>query len=102
MKSKIFNISTLSTHLFWDVDIHTLTFKDNKSFIVKRILEYGLLSDWMQLNRYLDLDEIADIVSGIKDLDYKSLSFIATISKKPKENFLCYTTQQSTAAHWNF
>jgi len=102
LKSATFNINLLSPHLFWDVDIQLLTFKDNKQFIVKRILEYGLFSDWLQLNQYLDIDEIADVVSNIKDLDYKSLSFIATISKRPKEKFLCYTTQQSTAPHWNF
>jgi len=102
MKPETFNINLLSPHIFWDVDIQLLTLKDNKQFIVKRILEYGLLSDWMQLNQHMDIDEIADVVSNIKDLDYKSLSFISTISKRPKEKFLCYTTQQSTAPHWNF
>ena len=102
MQTDTFKISALSPHLFWDVDISKLSLHDNKQFIVKRILEYGLLSDWMQLNQYLDINEIADIVSGIKDLDCKSLSFIATLSKRPKEKFLCYTTQQSTAQHWNF
>ena len=102
MKSGTFNINLLSAHLFWDVDIQRLTFEDNKQFIVKRILEYGLFSDWMLLNQHLNINEIADEVSMIKDLDYKSLSFIATISKRPIEKFLCYTTQQSTAPHWNF
>lgn len=102
MKSGTFNINTLSPHLFWDVDINKLSFNINREFIIKRILEYGLLTDWMQLNRHLEIDEIADIVSGIKDLDNKSLSFIAAISKIPIEKFLCYTTQQSTTPHWNY
>ena len=102
MKPSTFNINVLSQHLFWDVDVQLLTFQDNKQFIVKRILEYGLFSDWMQLNQHLDINEIADIVSNIKDLDYKSLSFISTISKRPKEQFLCYTTKQSTAQHLTF
>jgi hypothetical protein len=102
MKPAAFNLNVLSPHLFWDVDSQWLTFKDNKQFVVKRILEYGLFSDWIQLNQYLDIDEIADIVSNIKDLDYKSLSFISTISRRPREKFLCYTIQQSTPPHWNF
>jgi hypothetical protein len=102
MKSPTFNITLLSTHLFWDVDIRTLTFEDHKQFIVKRILEYGLFSDWTLLNQYLNVDEIADIVENIKDLDQKSLSFVSTISKRPKEKFLCYTTQRSMPRHWNF
>jgi hypothetical protein len=47
MKTETFNINSLSPHIFWDVDIKLLTLKDNKQFIVKRILEYGLFSDWM-------------------------------------------------------
>ena len=102
MESATFNISSLSPHLFWDVDIKQLNFNDNKQFIVKRILEYGLLSDWMLLNHFLNIDEIADIVLQIKELDYKSLSFIAVLSKRPKEKFLCYTTQLSITPHLNF
>jgi hypothetical protein len=102
MKSTSFDIKTLSPHLFWDVDIKKLSFEDNKGFIVKRILEYGLFSDWIELNMSLNIDEIADAVSTVRELDYKSLSFIAAISKRPKEKFKCYTTQQSTPPHWNF
>lgn len=102
MEPDTFNIRSLSPHLFWDVDIKQLNFNDNKQFIVKRILEYGLLSDWVLLNHFLNIDEIADIVLQIKELDYKSLSFIATLSKRPKEKFLCYTTQQSITPHLNF
>jgi len=102
MKPAKFNIDLFSNHLFWDVDIQKLSLKNDKRFIVKRILEYGLLSDWIELNNYLDIEEIADAVSNIKDLDYKSLSFIAAISKRRRENFLCFTTQQSIISHWDF
>ena len=102
MRTATFNINVLSQHLFWDVDLQLLTFQDNKQFIVKRILEYGLFSDWKQLNQHLDINEIADIVSNIKDLDYRSLSFISAISKRPKEKFICYTIKQSTAQHLTF
>ena len=102
MESITFNINTLSPHLFWDVDIRELSLKVNKEFIVKRILEYGLLTDWLQLSKSLDIEEIADAVSNIRDLDPKSLSFIAVISKRPKEKFLCYTIQQSNPLLWNF
>ena len=102
MKPGAFNINLLSPHLFWDVDVRKITFKDNKQFVIKRILEYGLLSDWMQLCNHLKINEIADAVSNVKDMDCKSLSFIASISKRPKEHFLCYTTKQSTISHSPF
>jgi len=102
MKPSTFEINALSPHLFWDVDIQMLNFNDDKQFIIKRILEYGLLSDWMLLRKHIDIDEISDTVLNMKYLDSKSLSFISAISKRPKEKFLCYTTQQSTTSHWNF
>lgn len=102
MKPEAFNIDLLSPHLFWDVERSKVTFRGNKQFIIKRILEYGLLSDWMELCKHLDIDQIADLVSDIKDLDNKSLSFIAAMSKRPKESFLCYTMKQSMNPHLLF
>jgi hypothetical protein len=102
MNQSTFDLNILSPHLFWDLDKRSITFKDHKQFIVKRILEYGLYTDWTALNQYLDIDEIADIVTEIKDLDPKSLAFISAISNRPKEKFICYTMPRSTTPHWNF
>jgi len=45
MKAEALNLNMLSPHLFWDVDVSKIIFKDSKQFVIKRILEYGLLSD---------------------------------------------------------
>lgn len=102
MKPGAFDINQLSPYLFWDVDVNSVTINDNKQFVIKRVLEYGLLSDWLELSSYFSIGEIADAVSNIKDLDNKSLSFIAAISKRPKESFLCYTMKRSTITHSPF
>jgi hypothetical protein len=102
MSKSILNINNLSPHLFWDVEISSINIEENKQFIVQRILEYGLLSDWTQLYHYYGIEEIATIAMQIKDLDNKSLAFITAISKLPKEKFRCFTTQQSIPQHWNF
>ena len=96
------NIDNFSSHLFWDIDKNELSFETNKDFIVKRILEYGLLHDWTQLNKFLDINEITSIAKRFKKLDKRAVSFIATISNTPKKHFKCYTTKQSTPQHWNF
>ena len=100
MKNTDFNISKLSSHLFWDVDANKLRMKEDFPFIVKRILEYGLLSDWNLLSNHFSLEEITTVVLKFRDLDSKSLSFISTISKEPIENFQCYITKQSIPPHW--
>ncbi|MCK4981498.1 MAG: hypothetical protein KAS17_01175, partial [Victivallaceae bacterium] len=60
------------------------------------------INDWEIIQNYYGINEISKIASKIRDLDKKSASFIALISKIPKENFLCYITKQSTKKHWNF
>jgi len=92
----------LSKHLFWDIDVNKLDFQKNKKYIVHRVLDYGLISDWEMIKKYYGINEIARIATGIRDLDKKSASFISLMAKIPKENFLCYITKQSTQKHWNF
>ena len=100
LKKSGFDIAKLSSHLFWDVNADVLTTENDFSFIVKRILEYGLIDDWNLLKSHFSLEEITTVVKQFRDLDSKSLSFISTISKEPKQNFLCYITNQSIPPHW--
>ncbi len=102
MQTEPIDITSLSAHLFWDVDPKTLSFEKNMDFIVGRILEYGLMEDWILLRDSLGIQGIAEIAMNIRELDPVSLNFIASISKIPIEKFRCYTTQQSIPQHWNF
>ena len=100
--SNSFDIATLSPHLFWDVDRSKLDIQRSKKLIVQRVLEYGLLSDWILINKYFGLQEISEVAMNLRSLDDKALSFISFVSKIPKEKFLCYTMKQSSPKHWNF
>ena len=102
MNNSFSDIDKLSAHLFWDVDQKKCTWKDNSAFIVERVLDYGLWEDWCLLSRNVSIDEIAEIASQIKNLTPRSLYFISEISKKPVEDFRCYTLMQSIPQHWNF
>jgi hypothetical protein len=93
---------SFSPHLFWDVDKTQFNFENQERFLIKRVLEYGLLNDWLLLKKRYGIDFIAEIATGIRDLDPKAMTFIALISNKSKEKFLCYTTRQSNPPHWNF
>ncbi len=94
---------TLSSHLFWDVDSEKLDPESNAAFIIQRVLQYGLIEDWLFIQKYYGLKKIGKIASKeIRDLDDKSLSFVAFITKIPKEQFLCFTLKQSKPKHWDF
>ncbi len=96
------NINQLSPHLFWDVDKTKIDFEKNKKLVIHRVLDYGLLSDWLYTMEYYGLSEIGNTAVKIRDLDSKSMSFVSVLAKIPKERFLCYTTKQSQSRHWNF
>ncbi len=96
------NLSEFSDHLFWDVDRNTLDINKNFNFILQRTLSYGLFSDWILLYKAFGLKKIVDETKKIRNLDDKSLHFIAQISDSPLSDFKCYTSRQSIPQHWHF
>ena len=99
---KKFNISQLSPHLFWDVDRDKLDIDKNRKLIVHRVLEYGLMHDWILLKNDLGIKKIGETAIKIKDLDDRALSFISMLTKIPEDQFICYSINQSQPKHWNF
>jgi hypothetical protein len=99
---KISSANSFSSHLFWDIDRNSLDLEKNKKFIVQRVLEYGLIDDWLTLRNLYGIDEIADTATKLRTLEPRALSFISTCSNTPLEKFRCYTTRQSTPTHWYY
>jgi len=95
-------INHFSKHLFWDVDRATLDMDTNSSYIIKQVLEYGLMNDWSLLQQYYGMTLIAREAVKYRDLDKKAMTFIAFLSQTPIHEFRCYNQQQSTPQHWNF
>lgn len=100
--SPVYKITDFSPHLFWDVDRNKLDWKKNRSQIVKRVLEYGLLNDWKLIQRYYGVGQIGEICKELRSLDNKSLWFISSLTGIPKKSFRCYILKQSMPRHWNF
>ena len=98
MKQSLSN--SLSKHLFWDVAPSKLDIERNKKLIIQRVLDYGMLSDWEFIYNRYGLEEIVKIALSIKDLDFKSASFVSLLSGIPKEEFACYLTKPLTQRHW--
>lgn len=101
-QEKCVNIQDFSNHLFWDVDRNDFDVDKNFSFLVKRVLEYGVLKDWMLLYNNFGLDKITLEAKKLRSLDTKSMHFIARLSNTSIEEFKCYTLKQSIPGHWNF
>ncbi len=95
-------INQLSSHLFWDIDKHSLESEKSKKTIVKRVLQYGKIEDWHILVKMYGVNEIAFISKSLRDLDMKSASFVSLLSNTSINDFACYTLKQSIPQHWNF
>jgi len=91
-----------SKHLFWEVDRSSLDMEESRDYIVKKVLEYGLIDDWQLLQKYYGIEKIAEIAKSFRELDKKTLSFISFLSNTPLKEFRCYNYQQSIPQHWNF
>jgi len=92
------SINNLSSHLFWDIDRDLLDQETHKKFIVQRVLEYGLLSDWVILKKIYTIDEVTKTAVTLRTLEPRAL----TITHTPLESFRCYSTRQSTIKHWQY
>ncbi len=97
-----FNINNFSKHLFWDTNRLNLNTEKNKSYIIKQVLEYGLIEDWSLLLKIYGIEKIAKTAKSFRELDKKALSFVSFLSQIPIEDFRCYNYQQSIPQHWNF
>lgn len=95
-------VNTLSSHLFWDVDISDIDKKKHSKYIITKVLKYGLYSDWKTIVKFYSLNMIIDVAVKMRELDKRTAAFLSIISNVPKNKFACYITEQSTPKHWNF
>jgi hypothetical protein len=91
-----------STNLFWDVDLSDLDMETHRAFIVERVLDYGSWEDWLFIRKYYGMEQLKEIALGIRSMFPESLSFIATITRTPENQFRCYKLLQSKSPHWIF
>lgn len=95
-------LDKFSSYLFWDVDKSSLNMEEHASYIIKRVLEYGQLSDWNRIKEYYTLPVIVSYVKQFRELEPRALTYISAISNIPIQQFRCYTMRQLSPKHWNF
>ncbi len=96
----ILKLSDFSTHLFWEMDKETFDPTKNKRALFKRVMEYGLMSDFNLIRKFYGIDQIAEELKWVQSLEPKALHFIATISNSSLNDFKCYTRKQLSQKHW--
>jgi len=92
----------LSKTLFWDTDPTKIDYEKNARHIIERVLQRGDLCDWFEIKKYYGLDRIKSEVTQIRHLDKVTLNFCCKYFQLSKEQFKCYTTDQSIQKLWNY
>ena len=78
-------ITRFSTYLFWDVNKDDLDMEKHSQYIIKRVLEYGMLQDWNIVKQYYGLGRIVEIAKGFRELEPRALAYLSAISQTPKD-----------------
>jgi hypothetical protein len=97
-----YTIKDLSSHLFWDLDATTLDFEKSKEQIIYKVLEFGMMKDWLIIKNVYGLDTIKNIALQFRSLDAITLSFLSNLFEIDKSNFRCYIHKQSNPNFWNY
>ena len=92
--------SYFSFNLFWDANLGELNMEEHASYIIGRVLDYGRWNDWIFISNYYGLNKIKEISMNIKTMFPESLSFVATVTHTPENQFRCYEQIHSKNPHW--
>lgn len=92
----------ISKNIFWDVRFESIQWDKNSPFVVDRVLHYGTLKDWKQVLAYYGLEKVREIVTNLRYLDKRVLSYCSTFFNLPKEQFRCYNIEPSLKKQWDF
>ena len=95
-------ITSLSPHIFWDVDVQSVDVEKNGVFVLQRVLQYGVLKDWLLLKSIMGVDNIKVFAVQLPTLDDVSISFLSNLYKIDKSEFKCYKNKQSNQNYWSY
>lgn len=74
---------------FWDVKFEDINLIERRSYVLKRILEYGDKKAVVWMRRNFKKSEIKDVLCRYRGYSRKSAGFWAFILNIPKEEVLC-------------
>ncbi len=95
-------ITSLSPHIFWDVDVQSVDMEKNGVFVLQRVLQYGILKDWLLLKSIIGVENIKALAVQLPTLDDVSISFLSNLYKIDKSEFKCYKNKQSNQNYWSY
>lgn len=102
MVKQSFNIKKeFSSQYFWDVDTSSLDVKASKRLIIERIFTLGTIEEMKKVITLYGRSEVIKVLCKANYLDPKTLNFVSFFFNISKNDFRCYTSNQSDLQHWS-
>ena len=93
--------SGISKLPFWDVDYASLDLEQDCLFILEKVFNYGLWSDYRAAFALYGQTRIRQEIVGASFLKKEVLSFLCLILNLQPTDFKCFTKTQSLPALWD-
>ena len=62
----------------------------HSQYIIKRVLEYGMLQDWNIVKQYYGLGRIVEIAKGFRELEPRALAYLSAIATGYFDRICCF------------
>jgi len=92
---KIHEPSKISSRPFWDVRFEDLDFDRDKTFIIEKVMNHGVMSDFVNTLKYYGKDTIRQEIVKAAYLKKDVLNFVCFYFDLNPSHFQCYTQRQS-------
>lgn len=92
----------ISPRVFWDTDVSTLDYDKDKLYVMDKVLNYGVWSDFVAMMKYYGKDVVTREVVRLPYLKKDVLNFLCFYFGLKPAQFECYTRRQLQEPHWDF
>ena len=83
-------LTQFSPHLFWDTDVSTLDVRRDKTYIIERVMNYGLETDEIILYKLYSFGVIRKTVTRLETLNQRTIAYLSMVLNLKETKFRCF------------
>ena len=92
----------IKKRVFWDVNYNDIDFEKDKFYIIEKVMNYGVWSDFLEIIKFYGRDIIKEEIIKSSYLKKDVLNFVCFYFDLKPNQFKCYIKRQSNNELWNF
>lgn len=96
------NKPDIHKRVFWDVRFDDLDYQKDRFYIIEKVMNYGVWSDFLAVLKFYGKETIKKEIVKSAYLKKDVLNFICVYFDLKPNQFKCYNRRQSSQELWNF